>query len=54
MLMILMLKLKSLKNHQISQSTFESNESDDIIIESYVGPSYEGPGNGVKMSAEFY
>jgi hypothetical protein len=30
------------------------NNSDDIIIESYVGPSSEGPGNGVKMSAEFY
>jgi len=38
----------------MSQSTFESNESDDIIIESCVGPSSEGPGNGVKMSAEFY
>ncbi len=37
-----------------SQTAVESNESDDIIIESYVGPSSEGPGNGVKMSAEFY
>jgi hypothetical protein len=52
--MILMLKLKSLKNHQMSQAAVESNESDDIIIESYVGPSSEGPGNGIKMSAEFY
>jgi hypothetical protein len=52
--MILILKLKSLKNHQMSQAAVESNESDDIIIESYVGPTSEGPGNGVKMSAEFY
>jgi hypothetical protein len=37
-----------------SQAAVESNESNDIIIESYVGPSSEGPGNGVKMSAEFY
>ena len=37
-----------------SQAAVESNESDDIIIESCVGPSSEGPGNGVKMSAEFY
>jgi hypothetical protein len=50
--MILMLKLKSLKNHQMSQAAVESNESDDIIIESYVGPSSEGPGNGIKMSAD--
>ena len=54
MLMILILKLKSLKNHHMSQAAVESNESDDIIIESYVGPSSEGPGNGIKMSAEFY
>jgi hypothetical protein len=41
--MILMLKLKSLK------ADVESNESDDIIIESYVGPSSEGPGKGVRI-----
>jgi hypothetical protein len=37
-----------------SQAAVESNESDDIIIESYIGPSSKGPGKGVKMSAEFY
>jgi hypothetical protein len=42
-----MLKLKSLKNHQINRPLLN-------LIESYVGPSSEGPGNGVKMSAEFY
>jgi hypothetical protein len=52
--MILILKLKSLKNHQMSQAAVESNESDDIIIESYVGPTSQRPGNGIKMSAEFY
>jgi len=31
------------------QAAVESNESDDIIIESYVGPSSEGPSNVVKM-----
>ena len=30
-----------------------TNQTDYIIIESYVGPSSEGPGKGVKMSAEF-
>jgi hypothetical protein len=54
MLIILMLKLQPLKNHQMSQAAVESNESDDIIIESYIGPSSKGPGKGVKMSAEFY
>ena len=49
-----MLKLQPLKNHQISQAAVESNESDDIIIQSYVSRSFEGPDNGVKMSAEFY
>ncbi len=54
LIMILMLKLQPLKkNHQI-QAAVESNESDDIIIESYIGPSSKGPGKGVKMSAEFY
>ncbi len=37
-----------------SQAAVESNESDDIIIESYIDPSSKGPGKGVKMSAEFY
>ena len=37
-----------------AQAVVESNESDDIIIESFVGPSSKGPGKGVKMSAEFY
>ncbi len=37
-----------------AQAAVESNESDDIIIESYIGPSSKGPGKGVKMSAEFY
>ena len=32
----------------------ESDEIDDIIIESYVCPSSKGQGKGVKMSAEFY
>ncbi len=54
MQMILMLKLISLKNHQMSQAAVESNELDDIIIESYAGPSSKGSDNGVKMSAEFY
>jgi hypothetical protein len=37
-----------------AHATVESNESDDMIIESYVGPPSEGPGKGVKMSEEFY
>jgi hypothetical protein len=37
-----------------SQAAVESNESDDIITESYIGPSSKGPDKGVKMSAEFY
>ena len=37
-----------------SQAVVKSNESDNIIIESYVGPSSKGPGKGVKMSAEFF
>ncbi len=45
---------KIIEESSNSQAAVESNESDDTIIESYVGPSYEGPGNGVKMSAEFY
>jgi hypothetical protein len=49
-----MLKLQQLKNHQMSQAAVESNESDEIIIKSYIGPSSKGPGKGVKMSAEFY
>jgi hypothetical protein len=49
MLMILMLKLQPLKNHQMSQAAVESNESDDIIIESYIGPSSKGPGKGVNF-----
>jgi hypothetical protein len=32
-----------------SQAAVESNESDDITIESYIGPSSKGPGKGVKM-----
>jgi hypothetical protein len=32
-----------------SQAVVKSNESDDIIIESYVGPSSKGPGKSVKM-----
>ena len=32
----------------------ESDETDDIIIESYVCPSSKGQGKGVKISAEFY
>jgi hypothetical protein len=48
-----MLKLQPLKNHQMSQAAVESNVSDDIIIESYIGPSSKGPGKGVKMSAEY-
>ena len=30
------------------------NLTNRIIIESYVGPSSEGPGNAVKMSGQFY
>jgi hypothetical protein len=41
---------KIIEESSNSQASVESNESDDIIIESYVGPSSEGPGNGVKMS----
>jgi hypothetical protein len=37
-----------------AQAVVDTNESDDIIIESYGGPSSKGPGKGVKMSAEFY
>ena len=37
-----------------SQAAVESNESDNIKIESYIGPSSKEPGKGVKMSAEFY
>ena len=43
-----------IKESSNAQAVVESNESDDIIIESYVGPSSKGPGKGVKMSAEFY
>jgi len=32
-----------------SQAVVQSNESDDIIIESYVGPSSKGPSKSVKM-----
>jgi hypothetical protein len=32
-----------------SNSQAVANESDDIIIESYVGPSSKGPGKSVKM-----
>ncbi len=45
---------KIIEESSNSKAAVESNKSDDIIIESYVGPSSEGPGNGVKMSAEFY
>jgi hypothetical protein len=45
---------KIIEESSNSQAALESNESDDIIIESYVSPSSEGPSNGVKMSAEFY
>ena len=45
---------KIIEESSNSQATVESNESDDIIIKLYVGPSSEGSGNGVKMSAEFY
>jgi len=45
---------KIIEESSNSQAAVESNESDDIIIESYVGPSSEGPDNGVKMSAEFF
>jgi hypothetical protein len=45
---------KIIEESSNSQAAVKSNESDDIIIESYVSQSSEGPGNGVKMSAEFY
>jgi len=32
-----------------SQALVQSNKSDDIIIESYVGPSSKGPSKSVKM-----
>jgi len=32
-----------------SQAVVKSNESDDIIIESYVDPSSKGPGKSVKI-----
>ena len=32
-----------------SQAVIKSNESDDIIIESYFGPSSKGPSKRVKM-----
>jgi len=38
----------------INAQTTTIDESDDIIIESCIGPSSKGPGKGVKISAEFY
>ena len=45
---------KIIEESSNSQAALESNESDDIIIESYIGPSSKWPGKGVKVSAEFY
>jgi hypothetical protein len=38
---------KIIEESSNSQAAVESNESDDIIIESYVSPSSEGPDYGV-------
>ncbi len=47
-------KTTTIEESSNSQAAVESNESDDIINEPYIGPSSKWPGKGVKMSAEFY
>jgi hypothetical protein len=44
---------KTIEESSNSQAAIESNESDDIIIESYICPSSKGPGKGVKCQLNF-